>query len=298
MFLEDPPPPPPSWTSEGFVLNNTITTVIVVVFLMVLRFFVVRWLRNPNHRWSAELRRRWIANFKIIHLAIALFALVYIWSEQVYAFAVSIFAIALALVLAVKELLLCLNGSILRLRGHAYDVGDRIEINGIRGDVIDVNLLSTTVMEVGPGDLTQQQTGRSICLPNSLLLAHPVVNESFLGNFLLHNITIPLERCENWRLAKKLLLDIANDECSPFLDEARQRVREMERKQTVEFPSVEPRISMNLLDFKQMNMVLRVPTPAHKKGQIERNIIDRFLEAFTEVTPATLAFQPQREALD
>lgn len=289
MFLEDTPTPPPTWTNESFVINNGITTAIVLVGLWLMRYLVVRWLRNPNHKWSAELRRRWIANFKIIHLVVTLFALTYIWSEQVYAFAVSIFAIALAVVLAVKELLLCLNGSLLRLRGHAYDVGDRIEINGIRGDVIDVNLLSTTVMEVGPGDLTQQQTGRSISLPNSLLLTHPVVNESFLQNFLLHNITIPLNRNEDWRRAKKLLLEIAQDECSPFLEQARARVLEIERKQLMDFPSVEPRISMHLLDLEQLNMILRIPTPAHQKGRIERNIIDRFMEEFTSTHVAKLA---------
>lgn len=277
---------------EGMlILINFLCSFLFISLLFLIRYFAIRWIRNPQLKWSSEQRRRWIANIKSLLLGAMLLGLAYIWSEQVYAFAVSIFAIALALVLAVKELILCLNGSLLRMRGNVYDVGDRIEINGIRGDVMDVGFLSTKVLEVGPGDLTQQLTGRSISIPNALLLSHPVINESFLANFLLHNIAIPLSREEDWRDAKRILLQVAQEECAPYLNQARRRVREIERKQTVDFPSVEPRISLHLPNFEEVTLVLRIPTPAHLKGKIERNILERFLEQY-----APLPIQSRRHS--
>ncbi len=270
------------WAADDVILDNAINSGLFFAALTMLRILLVRALKHSHRKWPSEIRRRWIRNVRSLHWACLLIGMTYIWSEQVHAFAVSIFAIALAIVLAVKELLMCAHGSWVRIRSGSYAVGDRIEIKGIRGDVVYVTLLSTTLLEVGPGEISHQQTGRSICIPNSMLLKYPVTNESFLGNFLLHNVLIPMKRSEDWQGAKNLLLQLANEECAPFLDQARKKVREVEHRETVDFPSVEPRVTVQMPDPERVDLVLRIPTPAHLKGRIERNITDRFLDVLAE----------------
>lgn len=270
------------WTADNILIDNGINSVLFLVAILLLRTVLVRALRASGRKWPSEVRRRWIRTVRSISWAASILGLAYIWSEQVYAFAVSIFAVAIAAVLAVKELLLCVHGSWVRIRSGSYAVGDRIEVDGIRGDVIHINLLSTTILEVGPGELSHQQTGRSICIPNSMLLENPVTNESFLENFLLHNIVVPLKREEDWSRAKDLLLELANEECAPYLDQARKKAFEIDRKEAVDFPSVDPRVSVQLPDAENVDLILRIPTPTHLKGRIERNITDRFLEIFSQ----------------
>ncbi|WP_146429413.1 mechanosensitive ion channel domain-containing protein [Blastopirellula retiformator] len=77
---------------------------------------------------------------------------------------ISILAFAVAVVIALKELIQCISGSIMKAVGRPFKLGDRIEFHNIRGDVIDHNVLTTTILELGPDQMTQQLTGRAIVL--------------------------------------------------------------------------------------------------------------------------------------
>ncbi|MFX5157822.1 mechanosensitive ion channel domain-containing protein, partial [Acinetobacter baumannii] len=85
-------------------------------------------------------------------------------------------------------MILCLMGTIYLTRTHAYTVGDRIEINGLRGQVIDGDMLSTTLMEAAQAVPNKSTVGRVITFPNSLLLTHPVSNETMFGHYVVHNV--------------------------------------------------------------------------------------------------------------
>lgn len=60
-----------------------------------------------------------------------------------------------------------------------YKVGHRIQINGMRGDVIEIGYLDTKMLEVS-GDyvMNDRKTGRVTFFPNSLILREQVINYS------------------------------------------------------------------------------------------------------------------------
>ncbi|MFT4552995.1 MAG: small-conductance mechanosensitive channel [Chlamydiales bacterium] len=276
MFLEFLP----YWLFESYFVTNAIHTALFLCMIIFMRYVAVKSIRDSKKLWSPEQRLRWIGTTRTTYLWIMLIGLFYIWSEEVHTLALSLFAIALAIVLAIKEMLLCFNGSFLRVRGHSYDLGDRIEINGLRGDVIDINLFATTVMEVGPSSGIHHQTGRSITFPNSMLLNSFVVNESFLEDFYLHNIEIPIKVSDDWRKARKLLLNIAIEESENYIDRARRRIQQLERRRSLELPSMEPRVMLTVKDPENLLMTLYMPSPSHFKARVEQAVMDRFIEAF------------------
>jgi small-conductance mechanosensitive channel len=68
----------------------------------------------------------------------------------------------------------------LRTASQSFSVGDKIQIKGIRGYVIDHNLVTTSMLEIGPGKSGQMQTGNLVSIPNSMFLDGAVVNETFM----------------------------------------------------------------------------------------------------------------------
>lgn len=120
--------------------------------------------------------------------------------------ALSLIAFAVAFVVAIKELFMCLSGSVLKTSSGAFRVGDRIQVRDFRGDVIDQTLLSTTLLEVGPGKLTHQRTGRKLVLPKSLFISDPVTNESFIHAYGLHVFTVPIKLEDDWQAARQVLI--------------------------------------------------------------------------------------------
>jgi hypothetical protein len=265
--------------SESPVLPDIVKSLILLAIVLIARFLLVRAvLRNDS--LSIEVRRRWVLSIRNAMALIFMTGLAFIWFHELSTFAVSLVAIAVAIVLATKELILCLSGAVLRAGTNAYTLGDRIEIQGVRGNVLDQNFLATTVLEIGPGHTSSQYTGRAVIVPNSLLLSHPVINETYMKEFVVHIVTIPLAEEEDWQDAERLLLEIASRECAPFMQEAQLHMKQMEGKAWLDAPSVQPRVSIQIPEPRRINLLLRIPAPAHRTSRLEQAILRRFLLAF------------------
>lgn len=265
---------------EQFLTAKLVATIVLVVLLIGCRYFIVRYIRRARRDWTAQKRLRWIGSTRTLSFVMVLLSVIFLWGETIQGFAVSVFAIAFALVFSVKELCMCFNGSIVRFRGKLFDIGDRIQIRDIRGDVIETTLLSTTVEEVGSGAMNHLFTGKRISFSNSLLLTEPVFNESFLDNYYMIHLEVPLMVDEDWKGAKQLLLLIAQEETEPYLNQARRRLRLLERSRGMELPSVEPRVTVAIPEPKQIILHLRMATPIHMKERLEQVVLSRFLERF------------------
>lgn len=262
----------------GFLLGNIVSTVALIAAILVVRALVL----NAIRRWEApspEFRRRWIVQVRNAALLAFLLGLIVIWAAQIKEVAISLLAVAVAVVLATKELILCFTGGILRTFSHRVQVGDRIEISGHRGDVVDMDLMSTTLLEIGPGPSFHQYTGRAVSVPNSLFLSSSVVNETHTEKFVVHAFSVPIALQEgDWRAAEGWLLEAAKEVCGPYLEEARRYLQEIGRKEGVEAPTVDPRISLVLPEPGKVTLLARVPVPAKRKGRVEQEILRRYLD--------------------
>src|SRR5690606_28819112 len=176
-------------------------------------------------------------------------------------------------VVATKELILCITGSILKMASRSFVIGDRIQIKEFRGDVIDQNLLATTILEVGPGKLTHQRTGRMAVIPNSLFVSEPVINESYTHDYILHVFTIPYKREDDWQSASEALLASARRHCAPYLDDVRRHMEQLSRQRGLDIPNVEPRVTIQVPAAGEVHLVVRVPARSSERSYIEQQIM-------------------------
>ncbi|QVL56074.1 MAG: mechanosensitive ion channel family protein [Simkaniaceae bacterium] len=270
---------------EQFLTTKLIATVVLVLVLGASRYFIASYIRRSRRDWTSQQRLRWISSTRSFVFILILVSVIFLWGETIQGFAISVFAIAFALVFSVKELCMSFNGSVVRFRGKLFDIGDRIEVGEVRGDVIDTTLLSTTVEEVGRGASNHLYTGRRISFSNSIFLSQPVINESFLENYTMIRMEIPLKLEANWKEGKHLLLKIAGEEIAPYLEQARHRMSQMERRRGMQLPSVEPRVTLGIPEVDKVVLHLRMPSPTHLKERLEQVVLCRFLERFYHDTP-------------
>jgi small-conductance mechanosensitive channel len=266
--------------SNSLILPDIVKSLILLAMVLIGRLVLMRAVTHSTSL-TVETKRRWVLMIRNVIGVVFVMGLVFIWAHELSTFAVSLVAIAVALVLATKELILCLSGTVLRAGSNAYTLGDRIEISGTRGNVIDQNLLATTVLEIGPGHSSSQYTGRAVVFPNSLLLSHPLINETYMKEYVVQVLTIPLAMEDDWQAAERLLLEIAMSECVSFMEEARIHMKQLEGKAWLDAPSVEPRVSIHLPEPGRIDLLLRVPSPAHRTSRLEQAILRRFLGGFT-----------------
>jgi small-conductance mechanosensitive channel len=253
------------------------TTLALLAVMLVLRAIAARLIRRSVA--STELRRKWLVQSRNGLLLLTLLGLFMIWGEELRMLALSVVAIAVAFVVATKELILCVTGGLLKTGARSFDIGDRIQIKDFRGDVIDQNLLVTTILEVGPGKLTHQRTGRMIVLPNALFVSEPVINESFTHDYVLHVFTVPFMRKDHWREAQQQLLEAAQKHCAPYLENVRRHMNRVASQRGLEVPTVEPRVSLQFPEPDEVHLVVRVPAKAAQRSYIEQSILAEVFEA-------------------
>jgi small-conductance mechanosensitive channel len=214
-----------------------------------------------------------LVNFRNGFLLLGVLGLALIWGDQIRALALSIVAIAVAFVVATKELILCVSGAILKSSAGSFNLGDRINVKDFLGDVIDQALLSTTVLEVGPGSAGQQRTGRVIVIPNSLFVSEPVINESFTDHWDFHVFTVPFKREDDWHSAQKALLAAANRHCESYLESVRTYMTKVGVSRGLEVPSVDPRVTIHAPVASEIHLTVRLPAKSGQRSYIEQAIL-------------------------
>ena len=261
------------------LLRYGLSTCILFILIFVLRAGLHHSILEDLNLAGA-IRQRWSVNIRNTLVFISIAGLIFIWAPHLQTVAVSFLAFALAFVIATKDLLDCLIGSIFRTASRAYSIGARIEINGIRGNVVDHNFLTTTLLEIGPGQTSHQYTGRAMVIPNSLFLRHSLTNESYLKDYRLHIITVPLSIQDDWKLAEAILLEAAHEECQSYIQDAKKKMKALEGKVWLDAPSVEPRVTIQLPETGQINLLLRIPCPTTIPARLEQAILKKFLSKF------------------
>jgi len=266
-----------TWMETGGTNERLVGSIVLCVLLLVAYKVAARAIRRTQ--WpTPEARKRWVVMTRNGALLLLLACLAIIWASTLRDIALSIAAFALALVIALKELLLCISGELYRSSARLYRVGSRIELGGIRGDVIDTTLLTTTIMEIGTHHSSHQYTGRAIVVPNSMMLTSYVFNESFTRHYVLHTFTVPITMSRGWDRAERALLQAAEEACEEYLEDARRHIEKIGQREGLDTPAVDPRVSLRVAEPDRLELSVRVPVPARRKGQIEQAVLRRYLE--------------------
>ncbi len=265
----------PELLHEGFI-RDLIITVIFALVLLTIRHVLRREILRRD-ALEPDMKRRWLVSIRNATFLLFLMGVALIWAREIQTVALSMVAIAAALVLATREMILCLLGSLYRTSTHAYAIGDRIEINGLKGQVIDTDLLSTTLIESNQATAHKGTVGRLVTLPNSLLLTQPAYNESSLGRFVIHTIHVKIARTDDWETAEAVLLGSAREAITPYSSDMVKHARDFQRRYGLGAPALVPRVRMVLTDHECIELHLQLPTPINERVNVEQRILRTFL---------------------
>lgn len=195
---------------------------------------------------------------------------------------------------ALQELIGALAGWFNILSGRIFRVGDRIQMGGVRGDVIDITPLRTKIMEMGSGSDDQawvrgrQYTGRIVTVSNKATFTEPVFNYSTVFEYIWEELTVPVAYRDDWREAERILL--AEVVAVSSSEGAQQAIQEMTRRYPVARVDVEPRVFVRATDnWNELSARFVVPVRSARrvKDDVTRRVLERFEAAGIEVASAT-----------
>jgi small-conductance mechanosensitive channel len=197
-----------------------------------------------------------------------------IWGTKIAGGALSLAAVAGALLIVSKEFLGNLIGAGMFAISRPFRVGDVVEVDGFTGRVLDTDMLSTTLVEIG---LCHGVTGTTISIPNSLLVVKPVRNLSATGEYTIETLSVTTYSIREVAAMKAALLQAAQEICMDWIETADLHLKRIGSKELMELPSAEPVVMIDMRDCRLPRLVLFYPCRPHLRAHVEQAILDRYL---------------------
>lgn len=224
---------------------------------------------------------------------LGLIVIVTLWSPDASQFITVLTIIGAGLAVALRDVLLSFVGWVHLQLHPPYRRGDRIEVNQVRGDVVDIGLTQTTMLEIGEWVEANQSTGRLVHLPNGWIYQHGVKNYTEGFEYLWFEQSVIVTFDSNWERAREIILEIAETEVPNCEDEAREQLRQMTSEYLVQMNVLSPYVYVSLAD-SGIKLTLRHLTAARGRRTVRHELITKILGRFQAHSDIHIAYPTYR----
>jgi small-conductance mechanosensitive channel len=217
-------------------------TIVYFIFKAIFEETVARKIKEEKTRYSFR------KTVSILYFVLLLVVILRIWIEHTETLLVSYGLIAAGIAITLQDFFKNLVGGLIIFVTGIYRVGDRIEISGKIGDVIDIGILYTTLLELKEWVAGDQSTGRLTIMPNGVVLSGMVDNYTKDNNFIWDEIEIPLTYDSDWNEAIMIIHRIVGKETKAMAERAEDEILQLKEKYYLTIKAVEPEIYVTLTD--------------------------------------------------
>jgi small-conductance mechanosensitive channel len=246
-------------------------TIIYLVFKSVIEEIVARKIKEERARYSFR------KTVSILYIVGIVLAIIRIFVEQTQTLLVSYGLIAAGIAIALQDFFKSFVGGVITFVTGIYRVGDRIEINAKIGDVIDIGILYTTLLELKEWVAGDQATGRLTVMPNGVVLSGTVNNYTKDNNFIWDEIELPITYDSDWQEAVTTIRRIVGTETKTMAEEAEKEILKLGEKYYLTIKAVEPEIYLTLTD-NWITFHIRYITDVRKRRMIHNKLGQMILE--------------------
>ena len=223
-------------------LEKCVAAVIGIVFIHATFHMLEQTLPQRFGRADARYKVRKFVIFSG-YLSILLF-LAILFEDRLGRLSFAFGVVGAGVAVALQDVLASIAGAFSIGFSRLYAIGDRVQIGDTRGDVIDIGLLRTTLMETGNWVSKDLYNGRIVRIPNSTVLNGSVFKYSHGFRFLWDEIKVPLTTTSDCKLAKEMLLRVAKEAIGEYLLEAQTSWKAISDNYRSANPPLEPMVTL------------------------------------------------------
>ena len=229
------------WFNEPFV-RRIAYIILGLLFIFFANFFVKKWLNRSIINTDNKYKARKAVNFFAYFLFILIILIVF--NDKIKNIGVVLGVFAAGIAFALQEVIMSLAGWLNIIITGKISVGQRIKVGEIKGDVIDIGVMSTTFMEVGEwvnGDL---YNGCISSMANSFVFKENIHNYSAEFPFLWDEITVPIRLNSDYKSARNIFIKILDEICGDYAKQSQLKWKKMSNKFRVEEARVLPMVTL------------------------------------------------------
>jgi small-conductance mechanosensitive channel len=263
----------PTFTS---FLKYLLSVALVISIVVILRRYLRKRLPDTSLRYKSQKGIEFLGYFIILLISISYF------TGSIKDLGLAIGLLTAGITITLQELILSIAGSFYIFLVRVYKPGDRIEINGIKGDVIDIDSIYTTMMEIGEWVSSDNYSGRIVKLSNAFVFKGPVYNYSQDFPFVWDEFNLPIRYGSDVELAKSIIIQIATENLSQYVSESIANWKKVVDKYYIEDAQVNPTLAITMTDnWMQFNLRYIVD---YKKRRYTKHLLNELIGKKIEET--------------
>lgn len=224
--------------NSGTVTNKIIFSIIALVIIFILRLYTNKVIKSVGEVQSK--RYKWMKTCNGIYWGIFVVCLLLIWYKSSGSILTFLGFFSAGLAIAIKDVFVNMIGGLYILLVKPFRLGDRIEVAGQVGDVIDIGLFQFTMLEVGNRIVQEQSTGRLLHMPNMCIFTGPLANYEKGFKYIWNEMTIRLDMTSDWEQAKILFYEIIEKYSSDYIEEANRQIQTASKQYLIFYNNLTP----------------------------------------------------------
>jgi len=274
---------------------NIILKLLLSLLVLVITLVVRRGLRNllqkrvgdPAHMHTLSMLIR-----NTLYVASGI-VILFVWLGSGSDFTVAMGILGAGIAFASQEVIGSFAGYLSIVTGNIYRIGDRVRVGDVMGDVLDISILRTTVMEIGEWVHADQYTGRVVTIANRFVFSAPVFNYTQHWRYLWDEIMIPVTYSSDWRRAGEIMLKHGQSYTAHLQEQAQKQIKDLAERYPLSDTTVEPALYVVMTD-NWIELTLRYVVDAHERRGVKARLHHELLqhvEVDPDITVASATFE-------
>jgi small-conductance mechanosensitive channel len=194
--------------------------------------------------------------------------------------------------LALQNVIVAIAGYFFLIGKYGIRVGDRVQVSGTSGEVIDVGLVRFHLMETGSGGTP---TGRVVALSNSVVFQPTagLFKQIPGAKFAWHEVRFTVPREANFTVLRKTLLETVENVMRDYQEEIERQYRELEKTGILlTEKGVRPRFELRISPTGP-EVTIRYPVLLQRGGEIDARMSREIVMALERETELKVTEKPE-----
>lgn len=261
------------------VFQRAFTAFLFVIAIILINKFLVRYINKTIKDSHIQYNAR--KGLKFVEIVVIIISLFLIFTQELKQFNITVGLIGAGIAIALQNMIMSLAGWFSIAFGQYFKIGDRIEINGIMGDVIDIDFFYTTIMECGQWIGADLYNGRIVKINNNKIINNPLYNYSLDFAFVWDEIKIPISYTSNVKLVQNILYDVVIEISENFIDDAEVIWKKLKKKYLLHETKLNSAVTIVVSD-KFLEFTLRYIVDYKRRREIKDLIYNKLMQKFEE----------------
>jgi small-conductance mechanosensitive channel len=284
------------WLARALGLAPASVSKILVTALILVLLWLIRWvwIAVVNRRTDdPSSRYRWRKASWYTVTVVGIILIGRVWLEGIQTLVTYFGLVSAGIAIALRDPIVNWFGWIFIGWRRPFAIGDRVRIDGLTGDVIDIGMSTFTLLETAEEESGEQATGRIVHVPNGKVFTEPVANVTQGFSYVWNEIPITVTFESDWREAKKFLRIIALREVEAVAVEAQRWIREASSKFLIRSSSVTPVVYTRIVD-DGIQLTVRYMCEARTRRTTQEALSEAILDMFGEAPNIDFAYRTTR----